>query len=283
MAGRGSSGSASRGSLTRGRLVLVFLTVALACGGLWWLSNWLGSSGERRVPVRSGEANWFSSDLETVITELYPYQVNRTSEEHYIVSGAPLAFAFPRAAYASYVNGEGGPQAAIDLRVDRRSMQPIGVLMHNAGVADHSLSIGYRDYQDHDLALTLHSNLVLPSASVEEERWLSPSPDEEIGTICGFKFQRKEPTPEVYSRAPPTQIGQRWMPFGTYHGVAIGQEQKARIALCMMSAPICRIGIDYQGRQVRFSLPRAEICDHDRVAAGIVRFLDDHRTEGAAP
>lgn len=237
------------------------------------------------VPVEASAANWFSDEIDKiVVTNLYPYKGEQSRADfNYVVTGPPLSFAFPKAAYASYENGRGGPQRTIHLRLDRRTTKPFATLLLKAGIRSYERTRSNSKSFDHlKMHVAIHSNLSQPSADkqsaywLKSAHWLEDAPDEKVGDICGFNFVRGHPTSNIYSDQPNQLIGDRSLAFGDYKGLALRGADRSILAECVKSSPICLIGFDYAGRYVRFDLPREEICASEDYVQNISAMLDAH-------
>lgn len=238
------------------------------------------------VEVAPAPANTSSDDLSSIIvTDLYPYRDCDGLCERFITTGLPISFAFPKAAYPNRANWKGGPQWNIDLTFDRETMEPFAKTLLASGIPKWNRTrSNMRKYDERGLSISVGSNLDLRQ-SARGQRSLaafnSLDPDDTF-EVCGFDFfihqeayhpQENEGLIRQHERV----IGSFEPPHGNYTGVAKLPGSLVELATCTYSSPICMHYFDYEGRQVKFGLPRREFCENQKIAERISRVLDEHR------
>jgi hypothetical protein len=238
------------------------------------------------VEVAPAPANTSSDDLSSIIvTDLYPYRDCDGLCERFITTGPPISFAFPKGAHPNRANWNGGPQWNIDLAYDRKTMEPFAKTLVKSGIPRYKRTkSNTQKYYDRRLSISIGSNLTLRKTA-QGQRSLaafhSRDPDDTF-EICGFDFfmhREAYHPPESVSRLHQEErvIGSFEPPHGNYTGVSKIPGSLVEMATCTYSSPICMHYFDYEGRQVRFGLPRTLFCENQKIAERISRVLHEHR------
>ena len=257
----------------------------LACGVLLF---WASACGPRpgpdglfpagtSVPVRLDSAHLIMVDDTRVRTDLYPYRRSEGAESlRYITTGPPLSFVFPRSAYAAYANAEGGPQAKVRLHIDRETMRPIGAMI--AETARRQPDWVQRSYRgdgfvDRDLSIDVASNYLGHGFSDSVRGTRNMAARQRRTKVCGFQLWVSP------SYLPPPK--QRNFVAGVdlmahdYRGIT--DAAAPSLVVCTASSSICRISFGFHGREVIYSLPKPQLCDHPRMTGNVRRLLARHR------
>ncbi len=250
-------------------LVLISLP---ACGDLFRSSNEIYPTGSE-VHVVHAYAHGLTTDRTPVRTDLYPYQPGNS----YITTGPPLSFVFPKSAYASEENMRGGPQSRIRLRIDRRTMRPIGSLLESTpNWPPNDIRQAYRHFIGRDLHIDIASNAHEPAMDERENvirRGRGRGPV--AARICGFEMRR-------YHRAqadkhPLVTIAGVELPPGNYAGPAIADNSLSRMVSCTQYSPICRVSFGFENRVVSNSVRTNDLCNHRQMTPQVIDLLKAHQ------
>lgn len=225
-----------------------------------------------------------SDDVETiVITDLYPYDLDAKHsrpEDRFRVTGPPLSFAFPKAAYGNWENRRGGPQGSISLDLDRVSLKPYSQLLLENGInRNQRTRSNTAPFKKRRFSVRVLSNYLGRSVEVSKPIWMLPTDPSTSFQICGFTFAKVDRDFSLYDDHEKPKIGDVTVDYAPYKGVSNEGADKPRVAECGLGSPICVVGFDYAGRQTRFGLPREDFCEESEYVERLTEFLKKHEVE----
>lgn len=225
-----------------------------------------------------------SDDIETiVVTDLYPYDLAAKElrpEDRFRVTGPPLSFAFPKAAYGNRENREGGPQGSINLDLDRVSLKPYSQLLLENGIDKNQRTrSNTAPFRKRRFSVTILTNYLGRSVDVSKPIWMLGTDPSNSFQVCGFTFAKVDRDFSLYDDRVKPKIGDVTVDYAPYKGVSIEGSQQPRLARCGLGSPICLVSFDYSGRHIRFGLPREDFCEEREYVERLTEFLKKHEIE----
>ncbi|MEE4211345.1 MAG: hypothetical protein V2I43_19005 [Parvularcula sp.] len=222
-----------------------------------------------------------SDDIETiVVTALYPYDLDAKHsrpEDRFRVTGPPLSFAFPKAAYGNSENREGGPQGSIYLDLDRVSLKPYSQLLLENGInKNHRTRRNTAPFRKRRFSVDIASNYLDRSVEFSSQNWLLGTDPSTSFQVCGFTFAKVDRDFSLYDDQEKPKIGDVTVDFAPYKGVSIEGSGQPRLARCGLGSPICVVSFDYSGRHTSFGLPREDFCEETEYVERLTEFLKKH-------
>jgi hypothetical protein len=242
--------------------------------------NRLYEAGDEMRFNNSGPSS-SSDDIETiVVTDLYSYDLDAGPKDRFRVTGPPLSFAFPKAAYGNSENREGGPQGSIYLDLDRVSLKPYSQLLLENGInKNHRTRRNTAPFRKRRFSVDIASNYLDRSVEFSSQNWLLGSDPSTSFQVCGFKFAKVDRDFSLYDDHEKPKIGDVAVDFAPYKGVSIEEFYQPRLARCGLGSPICLVSFDYSGRRVTFGLPREDFCEEHEYVVRLTDFLKKREIE----
>jgi len=279
----------SLASPTEGRPVICGLLLPFAALAIGLLSGCGGAKDKLyeagdKVPFNSSGPSSTSDDIETIIvTDLYPYDLaakETKPDDQFLVTGPPLSFAFPKAAYGNRENREGGPQGSISLDLDRVSLKPYSQLLLENGINKNQRTRrNTAPFQKRRFSVRIQSNYLRRSVEFSQPYWMLQTDPSTSFEVCGFTFAKVDRDFSLYDDKEKPKIGDVTVDYAPYKGVSNERLGKPRVAECALGSPICVVSFDYSGRHVRFGLPREDFCEEREFVVRLTDFLKKHEIE----
>jgi hypothetical protein len=263
--------------ITRWCAPAIVFGLLVSCGGA---RDRVYEAGDEVRFNNSGPSS-LSDDIEMiVVTDLYPYNLNAGPEDRFRVTGPPLSFAFPKAAYGNSENRKGGPQGSIHLRLDRVSLKPYSQLLLENGINKNQRTrSNTAPFRKRLVSVSIRSNYLRRSVEFLKPYWLLRTDPSTSFEVCGFIFAKVDRDFSLYDDKEKPKIGNVTVDYAPYKGVSTEGPDKPRVAECGLGSPICVVSFDYSGRHTSFGLPREDFCEEREYVQRLTDFLKKHELE----